>query len=91
MDVFEETVTLVKSIFELSPSGSLNCTEAPERKPVPVIVTDLSAALLAEVGDMAVTVGAGFFTVKPFVRGSLVPQSVVTVTWYDPAVLSLMA
>ena len=64
MDVFEETDSLVKSIFGLTPSGSLNCTEAPERKPVPVIVTDLSAALLAEVGDMAVTVGAGLVIVN---------------------------
>jgi len=35
-------------------------TVAPERKPVPVSVTGVAPAVVPDVGEMEVTVGAGF-------------------------------
>ena len=52
---------------------------AVDKKPVPVTVTVFSAELPAEVGEIALTVGAGLVTEKESARGSLVPLSVVTV------------
>lgn len=42
-------------------------TVAPERKPVPVIVTDVPPEVVPDVGEIELTVGAGF-DADPFKR-----------------------
>ena len=73
MDVFDTTVTLLNEKLRSGFSGSLIWTVGlavpggvvlVERKPVPVMVTALVAALLPELGLMAVTVGAGLVRVN---------------------------
>ena len=52
MEVELTTVTLVAAVPP-------NVTVAPLKNPVPVIVTDVPPLVLPEVGEIAVTVGAG--------------------------------
>src|SRR5689334_14751264 len=52
MEVELTTVTLVAAVPP-------RLTLAPDEKPVPVIVTDVPPLVLPEVGEIAVTVGAG--------------------------------
>ena len=97
MEVFEATVTLVRSKFRLVLSGSrIETVGLPvaggvvevERKPVPVMVTDFSAALLAEVGEIALTVGAGLFSVNAVVFDANCESGLVTFISYCPLALS---
>ena len=46
--------------FTLVAAVPPNVTPAPDRNPVPVIVTDAPPAVGPDTGAMAVTVGAGF-------------------------------
>ena len=59
-------------------------TVAPERNPVPVIVTEVPPEVEPEVGEMAVTVGAGFVYVKPLVSVPLCASVLVTTTLTAP-------
>ena len=53
--VIEVELTTVTLVAAVPPK----LTVAPDEKPVPVIVTDVPPLVLPEVGEMAVTVGAG--------------------------------
>jgi hypothetical protein len=53
MDVLLTTVT---PVADVPPTF----TVAPERKPVPVMVTDVPPEVVPDVGDTELTVGAGF-------------------------------
>ena len=57
IEVLPTTTTLVAAVPPTE-------TVAPERKPVPVIETAVPPAVVPEVGEMPVTVGAGFGTLK---------------------------
>ena len=56
IDVLLTTVTLVAAVPP-------RLTVAPARKPVPVIVTGVPPAVVPDVGEIALTVGAGFVAV----------------------------
>ena len=61
-------------------------TVAPDKNPVPVMVTAVPPAVEPEVGETAVTVGAGFAVlyVYPLVRVPLCPSLLVTTTFTAP-------
>jgi hypothetical protein len=52
----EVLLTTLTAVAEVVP----NLTVAPERKPVPVIVTAVPPAVVPDVGVIPLTVGAGF-------------------------------
>ena len=56
IEVLLTTVTLAAAVPP-------RVTDAPDRKPVPVIVTGVPPAVVPEVGEMEVTFGAGFVVV----------------------------
>ena len=53
--VMELLLTTVTPVAEVPP----NLTDAPERNPVPVMVTDVPPAVVPEAGDILLIVGAG--------------------------------
>jgi hypothetical protein len=63
-------------------------TVAPDKKPVPVIVTAVPPFVVPELGKMPVTVGAGLgdVYVYPLVRVPLCPSVFVTTTFTVPTV-----
>ena len=54
--VIEVLLTTVTPVADVPPIF----TDAPERKPVPVIVTAVPPEVAPDVGEIAVTLGAGF-------------------------------
>lgn len=60
--VIEVLLTTVTPVADVPPIF----TDAPERKPVPVIVTAVPPEVAPDVGEIAVTLGAGFTKVYPF-------------------------
>ena len=53
--VMELLLTTVTPVAEVPP----NLTDAPERNPVPVMVTDVPPAVVPDAGDILLMVGAG--------------------------------
>lgn len=52
-------IELLLATFTLVAAVPPNVTLAPDRNPVPVIVTDVPPVVVPDTGEMAVTVGAG--------------------------------
>jgi hypothetical protein len=80
--VMEVLPTTVTPVAEAPP----NLTDAPERKPVPVMMTAVPPAVLPEAGETLLIVGAGLLVeyVNPFVSVSLWPSLLVTSTLVAP-------
>ena len=83
MAVIEVPLITVTAVAEVPP----NFTDAPARKPVPVMVTAAPPLVVPELGVIAVTVGAGFEAeyVKPPVNVLLCASVLTTMTFTAPA------
>ena len=83
MAVMEVALTTFTPVAAVPPK----LTVAPDKNPLPVMVTAVPPAVEPEVGETAVTVGAGFVVlyVYPFVRVPLCPSLLVTITFTAPA------
>ncbi len=78
IDVLPTTTTFVAATPPM-------VTVAPETNPVPPIVTDVPPAVVPELGEMVVTVGAALLYVYPLARVPLFASRFVTTTLTVPA------
>ena len=80
--VIEVALTTVTPVAELPPT----LIDAPERKPVPVMVTAVPPAVVPETGEILLIAGAGLLVayVNPLVSVSLWPSLLVTTMLVAP-------
>lgn len=80
--VIEVPLTTVTPVAEVPPT----LTPAPERKPAPVMVTDVPPAVVPEAGEILLMVGGGLLVayVNALVSVSLWPSLLLTTTLVAP-------